>query len=243
MSWCSRKKPDRPSVRITRSSSSQAVRRLALLARRPDSAPPASPGTARSRLPVGVRVVGAGIAVAEVAGEVELDPLREPGGLRHRVRDARGSGPPSRPAAPSPTSRCRAAAARSGRASRAGARRRTRPAGGRGRGGGSGRCRSRRTGPRAARPAPPAPGCARGRGARTGAAARRGSARAPKRGRAPDREPCRCAAPAVRAQPDRHTMPSAWRSTSSRVTDGGVRSRGLTRVPSCAAVSSRQRFE
>ena len=45
------------------------------------------PRTAELReRPVAVRVLAAGIAIAEVAGEVEAKPLREPRGLRDRLR-------------------------------------------------------------------------------------------------------------------------------------------------------------
>ena len=108
--------------------------------------------------------------------------------------------------------------ARTRRASCARGSRRTRPAAARARACARGRCRSPRTGRRAARPATPARGSARGRGAGTGAAARPGTRRARTRraGGASSARPARRRA----EQPLRQTSPSACSSRSASVTRG-----------------------
>ena len=76
---------------------------------------------------VGAAVLGAGIAVAEVGGQVEAQPLGQPRGLGDGVRmigEARGGPRRARSASPS---RCRAAPARSTRGSRRAGPRRARP--------------------------------------------------------------------------------------------------------------------
>ncbi len=85
MSRCSRKKPDRPRWRITRSSSSirawasprrGAAARVALV----------DPRRAQlGELAVGIRVLGTRVGVAEIAGQVEPQPLGETAALGHRI--------------------------------------------------------------------------------------------------------------------------------------------------------------
>ena len=117
MSWWSRKNPDSPSLRITRSSSSSRRPRLAVLGRRARSAARAAPGRSRPAA-VGVGVLRARVAVAEVAREVELEPLREPRRSRRPRRDGRAKRAAiSAAGEPSPTRVAAPLAARSGRAS------------------------------------------------------------------------------------------------------------------------------
>ena len=130
---------------------------------------------------VGALVLGAGVAVAEVAGQVELDrsairPLSATASGWSRKQRGRGRGRRAQPGAGV------AAAPRLGllqrrpephRDQRVLQRARERRA--------CGRCRWRRTGRRAARRSARGGGCGRGRGARTAAAARPGSGRGRRR--------------------------------------------------------------
>ena len=125
-----------------------------------------------------------GIAVAELLGQVELEPLgrarwsarRRPGRLR--------SGRASPPAAGGPIRGCRAAPARSPRARCGSGRRRARPGGRRGGGRARARRPSRPSGRRASRRGRAGARCGARRRARTAAAARRRSGRARRRARA-----------------------------------------------------------
>ena len=138
--------------------------------------------------PVGVGVLGARIAVAELRGEVEAQALGEPRGLGDRVGVV---GKARRHLRRRREHRARVAAPLGLRL----LQRRVQAHGdervlelGPAAVVGSGRCRSPRRRPRAARRAPPASGCARGRAATAAAAARSGSARARRRRGEPPRE-------------------------------------------------------
>ena len=181
-------------------------------------------------LAVGARVLGAGVAVAELLGQVEAQPLGEAHGLGDRLGvlgEARRHPPPARRA---PSSSCRGAAARRPPASSPAGPRRRRPGGGRGEGRGSGRCRSRRR-------ATPSRSASRGEPAVAGAVAApvgplqldpeavaaEGLQQPPAEPRAagaPRRAPRRPPAAPSRAQPERQTSPSACSSTRSSVAQG-----------------------
>ena len=196
-------------------------------------------------------VVGARVAVAQVAGEVELEPLRQPARLVHRLRvlgEALGQG--LRPG-PARARCCRAAAAPTRRACDRAARPRTRPAAGCASERERGRCRWPRTAPPAARRARSAGGCGAGRAGRTGAAARPESARARRRAEAaaPARPPrrARAARPGRRARRrarsrrGRRAPRRGARRHRARPTAAAARA-GRSRVPSCARVIRRQRL-
>ena len=180
--------------------------------------------------PVGVGVLGAGVAVAELAGRGRSAAARRAARSRRPPPGARRSAPPSPPAGRAPSSRCRGARARTPRASCACARRPARPGARPGGGRGRGRCRSPRRRRRAARRARPASGCAPGRAATAAAAARSGSARARRRAssrrasasarRGSPRSQAPASAPS-RAQPERQTSPSLRSSSESSASDGG----------------------
>ncbi len=228
-------------------------------------------GADLGQLPVGLGVLGAGVAVAEVAGQVEAQPLGQPRRSRRRPPGGRRSARPSALRRRGSRRRCRAARARSIRACRAGGWRRARPEAAPGGGRGSGRCPWRPSGRRALAASslrrrlrvrsPRHKGrCSstRNRSAPKAASRRRPSRSAPAllpRAMRPARAPSR-------AQPERQTSPStapgassssgstggrrSWRRSSagSPAVRAGAGSPGPfhSRVRAWAIVSSRQRF-
>ena len=185
ISRCSRKKPERPWWRISASSSSSRVR----ASPRCGEAAVAPLQLERAdlrQLGVGHGVVGRRVAVAEVAGEVEAQPVGELGRLARSPRAGRRTAAPSRAGSSARARGCRAARPRRPRAGDASGWRRARPAARPG----AGRARARRwwrttRSPSGARALEQARGCARGRRATAAAAARRAGrpGRTPRRAR------------------------------------------------------------
>ena len=185
------------------------------------------------QLAVGRGILGARVAVAEVLGQVEAQPLGQPGGSPPPPRDGRRSARPSPPAA---ASTCEELPRRSGSHSSSVLPSRTAT---------SASCSGARSRacawtlpvatvghPEPLRPARRAGGCGGGRSARTGAGARPAGGRGPKMrssslAAAGECTPCR-------AQPDRQTSPSACASRSASEMLGGVgspaRPRALVRA-------------
>ena len=159
-------------------------------------------GAQLGELAIRVRVLGAGVGVAEIAREVELEPLGQPPALLHGVGMGGEPARPSRSAARARARSCRAAVARTRRASCPAAPRRARPGAAPGRGRARARCRWRHSARRSARRARRAGGCGARRGGRTGAAARSAGARGRRcaRAGARPRRPRRGALPRPRAR-------------------------------------------
>ena len=241
----SRKNPARPSSSISFSSSSSRLPRAALVAVRVAVAllegAVADAGELPDRRLAGVGEVG--VAVAEVLGQVELEPLGELGRARDRVAVVREALLPLRRARAARSRGCRAARARSRRARCGSGSRRARPG-------------ARLAAEWCACASPVATVWTPSASARSRSAAQPARVAALVRALQLDEEPLapegarqrrravRVATSRARAARSRRgrRAPRSARPAAPASSDGGDGSAGLARVCACAAVSSRQRF-